>query len=83
MVSSKVSIKLKTPVQTDEISAELTIPKERYILPERPQQIIDEIILHSSGMRVKDFNFLEKKKLSGLLQFLKAGHKCSWECWVL
>lgn len=34
MVSSKVSIKLKTPVQTDEISAELTIPKERYILPE-------------------------------------------------
>lgn len=46
MVSSKVSIKLKTPVQTDEISAELTIPKERYILPERPQQIIDEIILH-------------------------------------
>ena len=69
IVSSKVSIKLKTPVQTDEISAELTIPKERYILPERPQQIIDEIILHSSGMRVKDFNFLEKKNYQVFCNF--------------
>lgn len=46
IVSSKVSIKLKTPVQTDEISAELTIPKDTYCQKDHNKLLMKSHYIH-------------------------------------